>query len=674
MTSAALLLRPDGNAVCAGVIYGAEYAGSAFGHHARCCIGIICPSSSIELFIREGGSMQELFVQTLQPELAAGIAAGCMRVAAAKMFVVNSAIGICCLGIERTCLQQFCEGVLENSVFVSTARGLSHTSTLCGGSGLSIPHDCYTCEGAWLWQRYGCFVDNSTMQVRCVRPLLLPGVPITSRGEVQALLLPAAMPAKILDNGGWACGTALPCLPAVVWMEQELAMTVDSIDVSRHNGVPGDFFEAITPALSLKADCVFFKNVEHVQQSPVKAIRSSRSAALACAMRLSDLILNDASSENEPPGAPQPQSSDTCEQLCSLMLRCSQRSRTGQRLWDMPDCASLNSKCSDIQNASTLWPVGCRALAGAIIAVLVAARGSSGAKYPLAQSMQHCSWGQVDLCLVSSYEAANFAPINLGGAHISSVISALLQFCGHAISNWRPQPSVDFNEGLLLLQMMCGGYPPESVMCTGMLHRLLEFALMLLGIHAIGPTLGGDGNRYRQKQQQTSQNDEFQEKFKQFESALECSIGICCNAIEVLHVRFGSLTCRISASHGSQLLNISLASRLLDEIISSPIKGNALLAPFAQELSSILRSAQNDTSVAPLFEAFSHAFALIAASSNASRGSFTRSCAVSGFVRMFLNSIDEMMAPSLQGNGCSCVSVCNQFVGSQVVGASFAES
>jgi hypothetical protein len=113
---------------------------------------------------------------------------------------------------------------------------------------------------------------------------------------------------------------------------------------------------------------------------------------------------------------------------------------------------------------------------------------------------------------------------------------------------------------------------------------------------------------------------------------------------------------------------------LLDEIISSPIKGNALLAPFAQELSSILRSAQNDTSVAPLFEAFSHAFALIAASSNASRGSFTRSCAVSGFVRMFLNSIDEMMAPSLQGNGCSCVSVCNQFVGSQVVGASFAES
>jgi hypothetical protein len=310
--------------------------------------------------------------------------------------------------------------------------------------------------------------------------------------------------------------------------------------------------------------------------------------------------------------------------------------------------------------------------------------------------MQHCSWGQVDLCLVSSYEAANFAPINLGGAHISSVISALLQFCGHAISNWRPQQSVDFNEGLLLLQMMCGGYPPESVMCTGTLHRLLEFTLMLLGSHAIGPTLGGDGNRYRQKQLLTAQNDEFQEKFKQFESALECSIGICCNAIEVLHVRFGSLTCRVSASHASQLLNLSLASRLLDDIISSPIKGNALLAPFAQELSSILGSAQNDKSVAPLFEAFSHAFALIAASSNASRvaplfeafshafaliaassnasrSSFTRSCAVSGFVRMFLNSLDEM-APCLQGNDCLCVSVSNLFVGSQVVRASFAES
>jgi hypothetical protein len=188
-------------------------------------------------------------------------------------------------------------------------------------------------------------------------------------------------------------------------------------------------------------------------------------------------------------------------------------------------------------------------------------------------------------------------------------------------------------------------------MCNRTLHRLLEFTLMLLGSHEIGPTLGGDRNRCRHEQQQTATNDEFQEKFKQFESALECGIGICCNAIEVIHVRFGSLMCRISASQPFQLLSLSLASRLLDEIISSPIRGNAPLAPFAEELSSILRSAQNDPSVVHFFEACSHAFTLIAASSNASRGSFMRSCSVSGFVRMFLNSIDEI-APSLQGNDC----------------------
>jgi hypothetical protein len=648
MSSAALILRPDGNAVCAGVIFGAEYIDDILGN-ARCCIGIICPSTPIELYIREGGCVNDLFVQTLQSGLAAGIGASCMSIAAGNMFVLNSAIGMCCLGIDRACLVQFCQGFLENSIFVSTARGVSHTSTLSGGSGQSIPHDCYTCEGAWLWQRYGCFVDNATMQVRCVRPLLLPGVPITSRREVQALLLPAAVPTKLPENGGWLCGTALPICSGVVWMEQELALAVDSIDVSQHSGVPGDFLEAMRPALSLKAECVFFQNTRDLRQISIKAINSSYSSALACAMRLSDLIRCDSSSEAELPRIPETQSSQTCQLLCSLMCRYSQRCRPGQRIWDIPDFKLLNSNVhSDFKNASMLWPLGCRALAGALTAVLVGARGRCDAKYPFLERIQNCSWDPNDLCLISSYEATNFAPINLGATHVSSVVAALLQFCGHSIANWHPQKNIDFNEGLLLLQIMCGSHQPEFVMSAGALQRLLEFTIMLLGSHSNWPTLGGNRYWYKKMTQQFGPNDENHVKYKQYENLLECGIGICCNAIEVIHVRFGSLTCRISESQEFQLLNISLASRLLDEIISSPIKGNATLAPFAQELNSILKSIKHEESVYPFFRACSHVLTLIAASSNAMRGNYVRSCLMSGFVRMFLNVIDEV-APSFQG-------------------------
>jgi hypothetical protein len=657
MSSAALILRPDGNAVCAGVIFGAEHAGNSFGVHARCCIGVICPSSSIEHFIREGGCVEELFVQTLQAELAAGIGASCMRADAGSMFVVNPTIGICCLGIQRACLQQFCQSFLENSVFVSTARGISHTSTTSGGSGLSIPHDCYTCEGAWLWQRYGCFIDNATMHVRCVRPLLLPGLPITSRREIQSLLLPAPVAKKIPGNGGWACGTALPISSGVAWMEQELAMTVDSMDVSRHNGVPRDFFEAMTPALSLKADCVFSQRSKCDQQACIKTTNSSHSSALACAMRLADLIDRDCSAERQPPRSPQPCSSDTCKLLCSLMCRCSQRCRPGQRIWNIPDFASLNSSVqSDLKSASMLWTEGCKALAGALVAVLVEMRRTCDAKYPATRDIQQCSWDQDDLRLISSYEAMKLAPVNLGTASVSSVVAALLQFCGHSIANWRPQTTVDFNEGLLLLQMVCGSDEPEFVMCTGLLHRLVEFTLMLLGSRANGPTLGGfrHGNQQQQQQQQTAQNDENYARYKQFENILECAIGICCNAIEVIHVRYGPFTCRISASQDAQLRNLSHASHLLDDIVSSPIKSNAPLATFAQELNSILRHFQQEEGfqvLHPLFGGCSHALILLAASSNASRGNFVRSCLVSGFVRMFLNVIDEV-APSMQGDVC----------------------
>ncbi len=662
MTSAALILRPDGNALCAGVIFGAEYpsrfSGQSLTYDALVCsIGIICPSSSIELFIRDGGCLQDLFVQTLHAELAVGIAASCLRLAASNMFVVNSAIGLCCLGIVRADLQLFCEGTLQNSIYVSTARGLTHTSTFSGGSNLSIPHDLYTCEGSWLWQRFGCFVDNDTMRVRCVRPLLLPGVLLSSRREVQALLLPAAVPTMLPENGGWACGTSLPISPAIAWMEQELAMTIDSMNASRHEQVPCDFLQAIMPALAMKPDCIFPSMAKQTHTASVETINSSYSAALACAMRLSDLIQNVASSDIELPCVPKPQSFDTCLLLSSLLVRCCQRCRLGNRLWDTPDFESFHSNIRhNTTNASVLWPVGCRAASGAMLAVLVTSRSCSDARYPPIK-LQHCSWGPVDLCVVSSYEATKFAPIPLGSAQISMFIAALLQFCGHLIGKWQPQPDVAFNEGLLLLQFVCGSCQPDVVVCAGTLQLLLEFTLMLLGRNAAGPTLGGGGHRGDQKKQQTESDDENQEKFKQFEGVLECGIGICCNAIEVIHVRFSPLACRISASQEFQRRNVSHACRLLDDILSSPIKANSPLVSFAQEFHSVLNSAQLEHSVFPFFGACSHAFILVAASANASRSNFSRSCLLTGFLRFFVNAVDES-ATFLQGNICVCVFDC----------------
>jgi hypothetical protein len=648
MSSAALILRPDGNALCAGVIFGAEYQSCSPGLDARVCsIGIICPSSSIEIFIRDGGRVHDLFVQTLHAELAVGIAASCMRLAPDNMFVVNSTIGLCCLGIHRADLQHFCEGILVNSVFVSTARGLSHTSTLSGGSDNCIPHDVYTCEGAWLWQRLGCFVDNATMRVRCVRPLLLSGLPLTSRREIQALLLPAAVPAMLPENRGWACGTSLPISPALAWMEQELEMTVDSMIAGRHDHVPCDFLEAIMPALALKPDCVFPSTAKQTQTS-VQTINSSNSAALACAMRLSDIIQNVPTSAIEFTSASKTQMVDTFELMCSLMQRWSQRCRPTQRLWDVPDFASLSSNSHpSITNTSVLWPVAFRAAAGAMIAVLVKARSSSD-KYPSLHT-RHCSWHAADLCIISSHEATNFIPIPLGSTQTSKVVAALLQFCGHSISHWQPQSDVAFNEGLLLLQFFCGSCDLDSVMSAGTLHTLLEFTFMFLGKHAAQPTLGGGRRCGHQEQQHTANYDENQEKYRQFESVLECGIGICCNAIEVIHVRFSPMACRISASQASQRTNLRHACRLLDVIVSSPIKSNAPLVPFAQEFHSILTAAQLEHSIFPFFGACSHAFTMIAAGANASRSNFSRSCLVSSFFVLFLNAIDEA-GRSLQGD------------------------
>ena len=668
MSSAALILQPDGNAVCACVIFGVEYGASC--SQAQCGIGIICPSSCIELFIRNGGCMHDLFVQTLQPELAVGIAAGCMRVAAGKMLAVNSAVGLCCLGIQRLSLHQFCTGALDNTIYLSTARGQTHTSLLSGGSGATIAHDCHSCEGAWLWQRFGCFVDNSTMRVRCVRPLLLPGVPLISRREIQALLLPAAVPALLPDMGGWACGTALPISLAVAWMEQELAMTVDSTNASHLEHVPRNFLEAMTPALAMKPDCVFPCSTRgQTPQTGPEPSSSSHSAALACAMRLSNFIHLECatSSTSEALQAPQPQSSGTTRQLlCSLLLRCCQRCRTGQQIWGTPDFRSLNSTAhADIMNALVFWPLGCRAAAGALVAVLVSARCSSDPKYPPMQQAEQCSHGQADLCVISSYEAANPAPISLGSADISAVVAALIQFCGHSVSEWRPQASVAFNEGLLLLQIMCGGCQPAFVMCAGTLQRLLELTLMLLGSHADGPTLGGM-RRHRglqqQQQQQQQQHAAFDDEkhAERFQSEqhpdLECGIGICCNAIEIVHIRSGPLACRINACQHSKLLYLSLASRLLEDLVSSPLKANAPLVSFAQDLLSIIKRGQHDDNVSPFLAACSHAFALLAASANASRGNFVRSCLVASFFRTFLNCIDEA-ALRLEG-GIKCTVLC----------------
>lgn len=653
MSSAALILRKDGNAVCAGVIFGVEYGGSGPGLHAHCSVGIICPSSSIEIFIRDGGCMHDLFVQTLQPELAVGIAAGCMRISAGTMFAVNRAIGLCCLGIDRASLQQFCEGMFKNSVHVSTARGLSHTSIFSGGSDLSIAHDCYTCEAAWLWQRFGCFVDNSTMHVRCVRPLLLPGLPLTSRREIQALLLPAAVPSMLADNRGWMCGTALPISAGATWMEQELAVTVDCVIACQQDGVPRDFLQSMMPSLALKTDCIFVAT-RYDQGGAAVAVKASsgHSAALACAMRLCDLVRDVASSAIEPPRAQKPQSSDTCQLLCSLMHRCCQRCRPGQRLWDTPDFESLNSDShTDITNASVLWPVGCRAVAGAIIAILVKARSSSDGKYPRMQHIDACSWNPADLCVLSSYEAFNVAAISLGSTDVSRVISDLLQLCGHCISKWQPQPNVDFNEGLMLLQFVCGGCQPDCVLSAGTLQRLLELTIALLGGYRDAAALGGARHARLQAQQQAANTDEIQVKFKQSESALECGIGICCNAIEVLHDRFGALACRISAPQEFQLLNLAHACHLLDEIISSPIKANAPLVSFAQELHLILANVSHmSASMLPFFRSCSHAFTLLAACTNASRGNFVRSCLATAFFRLFVNAVDDI-APSMEGDG-----------------------
>jgi hypothetical protein len=661
MSSAALILKPDGNALCAGVIFGVEYEGSGISSQRYSGIGIVCPSSCIELFLRNGGSMRDLFVQTLQPELAVGIAAGCMRVAAGTMFAVNSTVGLCCLGIDRSSLQHFCTSTLDNTIFVSTTRGQTHTSTLSGGSGAAIAHDCYTCEGAWLWQRFGCFVDNVTMRVRCVRPLLLSGVPLTSRREVQALLLPAAVPTLLPDIGGWACGTALPICLAVAYMEHELAMAVDCIHASQREHVPGDFLEAMSPALAMKPDCVFLAaTTEQSQQTGLKASNSSHSAALACAMRLSSIIQHAASSASEAPHTPPPPSSNTCQLLCSLMLRCCLRCRSGQRMWDTPDAASLNSAAhADLMNAACSWRLGCRAAAGAVISVLVRARSSSDAKFPpLQHTSQQCKWHQGDVCVISSYEAANPSPLSLGSADISAVVASLLQLCSQSIGEWQPQSEVEFNECLLLLQMMCGGCQPVLVTCAATLQQLLQLALMLLGSHADAMTLGGVSRRRRQQQQQQQHaavdDEQLAERFQSEQHpALECGIGVCCNAIEVLHVRLGPLACRFNAPQHSQLLYLSLTSRLLQDLMSSPLKANAALVPFAQQLHSILERGRLEASIGPFIAACSHSFALLAASANASRGNFVRSCLVAAFCRVFSNAIEEA-APPLEGRACPC--------------------
>jgi hypothetical protein len=254
------------------------------------------------------------------------------------------------------------------------------------------------------------------------------------------------------------------------------------------------------------------------------------------------------------------------------------------------------------------------------------------------------------LCVISSYEAFNIAPISLGSTDVSRVISDLLQLCGHCISNWQPQPSADFNEGLMLLQFVCGGCQPDCVMSAGTLQRLLEFTIALLGGYRDAAVLGGARHARLQAQQQAANTDEIQVKFKQSESALECSIGICCNAIEVLHDRFGALACRISAPQKFQLLNLAHACHLLDEIISSPMKANVPLVSFAQELRHILANVSYTHSMFPFFRSCSHAFTLLAACTNASRGNFVRSCLATGFFRLFVNAVDDV-APSMQGDG-----------------------
>jgi hypothetical protein len=368
-------------------------------------------------------------------------------------------------------------------------------------------------------------------------------------------------------------------------------------------------------------------------------------------MRLSDIIQNVPTSAIEFTSASKTQIVHTCELMSSLMQRWSQRCRPTQRLWDVPDFASLSSNFHpNITNDSVLWPVAFRAAAGAMIAVLVKARSSSD-KYPSIHT-RHCSWHAADLCIISSHEATNFAPMPLGSTQTSKVVAALLQFCGHSISHWQPQADVAFNEGLLLLQFFCGSCELDSVMSAGTLHMLLEFTFMFLGKHAAEPTLGGGRHRGHQEQQHTANYDENQENYRQFESVLECGIGICCNSIEVIHVRFSPMACRISASRESQLTNLRHACCLLDVIVSSPIKSNAPLVPFAQEFHSILTAAQLEHSIFPFFGACSHAFTMIAASANASRSNFSRSCLVTSFFVLFLNAIDEA-GRSLQGDNCS---------------------
>jgi len=138
-------------------------------------------------------------------------------------------------------------------------------------------------------------------------------------------------------------------------------------------------------------------------------------------------------------------------------------------------------------------------------------------------------------------------------------------------------------------------------MSAGTLQRLLEFTIALLGGYRDAAVLGGARHARLQAQQQAANTDEIQVKFKQSESALECGIGICCNAIEVLHDRFGALACRISAPQEFQLLNLAHACHLLDEIMSSPIKANVPLVSFAQELRHILANVSY-TACSPFFD------------------------------------------------------------------------
>jgi hypothetical protein len=409
-------------------------------------------------------------------------------------------------------------------------------------------------------------------------------------------------------------------------------MTLDSMYASKHEGVPRDFVKAMAPALALKPDCIFSSR----QARPlVSSVNSTRSAGFACALRLSDLIHESAV---EMPVTSEPQSSDTLQLLCNLLLRCSRRCRPHQKLWSTPDTAtrSRNLHC-DIATSSSLWTLGCRAAAGAIITKIRLQRSNSDAQYPHLQQTNLCNWNCSDLRAVSSYEAANPAPVLFGNADVGGTIASLQLYCGHCISNAQPQSAITCNEGLLLLQIMCCSCQPEPIMCAGTLQHLLQFTLNLLDGCMDAPV---GFVRRRPLHLQAMHDEENEDKGCQIET-YESGIGICCNAIEVIHVRFSSLACRVCASRERQLLNLSFTSRLLDDVMSSPVKADASLVSFAKEMSLVLTSAQEDSSVQSFFCECGHALALMAASAAASRGNFARSCLIAVFFRMYLNAADE---------------------------------